>query len=242
LLQVLHEGGFRAAEHLNIKLADIEHKEDRIVIKVSGKTGTRRVPLVQSMGCLARWLDEHPDKENPQAYLWTGDNRIPAYYRKPLKHGGAQKIINKSFERAGLKKKHNMHWFRHSRATINAPHMTEVIMCRYFGWVVGSKEVRRYVHSNVGQVEDAVLAMNGLQKKEEGMAKVLRCSSCQMINEQSARYCHRCGKALSVNILMQDEEKKTTAVNEAFELLQQIMSNPDMKRKFTEYQQTKTGT
>lgn len=231
-LSVLHESGFRASEMLNICLKDLEFKPDRVVIHVDGKTGVRRVPLVKSMGYLTRWLDQHPFKDDKNAFLWVGENHRFMY--QPLRHIGAQKLIKRCFARANVKKKHNLHWFRHSRATLNAPHLTEVILCKFFGWSIGSRQVRRYVHSNVIQVEDAVMRMNGLQKEKEILKQPIQCS-CGMINESEARFCHQCGKPLNAAILMQEEERKEEAIDEAFKLMEQIISNPELKTKFEEF-------
>lgn len=232
-LAVLHESGLRAGEMLNLQLRDVEFKESNVVLKVDGKTGIRRVPLVFSMGYIARWLDEHPDKDNRESYLWLGNN--VKFMNQPMRHVGAQKLINRCFKRANLQKKHNLHWFRHSRATINASFMTEVILCKFFGWVLGSKQVRRYVHSNVQQVEDSVLKVHGLQKNEEKDERVKQCF-CGMVNGLDSRYCHRCGKPLNVNILLEDENKKKLAINEAFEFFEKMSKSSAIMEQFNQFQ------
>ncbi len=239
-LAVLHESGLRAGEMLNLQIRDIEFKESNVVLKVDGKTGIRRVPLVFSMGYISRWLDEHPDKNNRESYLWLGNNQ--KFKNQPIRHVGAQKLINRCFIKANLQKKHNLHWFRHSRATINASFMTEVILCKFFGWVLGSKQVRRYVHSNVQQVEDSILKVHGLQKNEEKDERVKQCF-CGMVNGLDSRYCHRCGKPLNVNILLEDENKKKLAVDEAFEFFEMMSNNPEIMERFRKFNDSiKQGT
>ena len=39
-------------------------------INVDGKTGSRPIRLVKSVPNLANWLDNHPQKEDPEAPLW----------------------------------------------------------------------------------------------------------------------------------------------------------------------------
>jgi len=233
-IALLHEGGFRLGEFLNIRIKDIEVKKDRILVQVDGKTGSRRVPLVQSMGAVVRWLEEHPFKNDPHSFLWIGDN--PTIGKEPLICHGAKKLILRCFNRAGQKKRRNPHWFRHSRATINAQFMTEAMLCRFFGWSIGSRQVRRYVHADIKQVEEVVMTRYGIEMKEELKHSVLQCSSCSLPNRSDAKFCDRCGKALSLQIMHEAEEKKEAAVNEAFELLQKIMSDPDQMKLFIEFQ------
>ncbi len=235
LLSVLHEGGFRVGELLNMQIRDLDFKPDRVIVSVDGKTGKRRVPLVQSIGLLSRWLEEHPFKDSQNSYLWTGNNS--KFMHQPLKHIGTQKLVRRTFKKANIAKRCNLHWFRHSRATLLAPHLSEVMMCKYLGWHLGSDMVRRYVHADVSQVEDAILVMRGLQRSEQPTSKVQTCLNCKMINESGARYCHLCGRPMSVGIALADEEKKSLAIDEAFSMLQVIMSDPEMKKKYDSFKQ-----
>jgi len=164
IIKFLHETGCRSGELLNIKIKDIEFKENYALAKVDGKTGERRVFVIHTLPYLTKWLEIHPFKNNPNSYLWTGENRKCLH--KPLLHTGTQKLVERCFEKANFKdKKHNLHWFRHSRATILAPHVVEVVLCDYMGWVRGSKQIKRYVHLCAKQVENAFMELNGMVKK-----------------------------------------------------------------------------
>ena len=46
------------------------------------------------------------------------------------------------------------------RATHLAKHLTEAKMCVFFGWIVGTKVVRRYIHLSGRDVENALIALN----------------------------------------------------------------------------------
>ncbi len=47
------------------------------VLMVTGKTGDRRIRLVASTLTLQSWLNDHPIKNDPEAYLWC---RLPTLY------------------------------------------------------------------------------------------------------------------------------------------------------------------
>lgn len=229
-LAVLHEGGFRAGEYLNIRLLDLEIKDNRVIIQVDGKTGQRRVPLVISMGILVRWLDEHPFKDNQQAFLWLGESHT--HMHQPLQHIGALKLVDRCFERAGVNKRHNLHWFRHSAATIKAPYLREVMLCKLFGWAIGSKQVRTYVHADVSQVEDAVLGMYGLEKRQEKKNEPVKCLGCMLMNPAETRYCQRCGRPLTTEVIMADANAKNSVIDEAMDLYALISMDNDLKKRF----------
>lgn len=236
-LAVLHEGGLRIGEMLNLRLADLEHSENSILLSVQGKTGRRRVPICWALGTLTRWLDDHPRKDEPAAPLWTGDNSCR--WHQPLLYPGAYKMVRRCFDRAGLKKPARLHWFRHSRASVyTAAGMNEATLKLYGGWTPGSRQLKRYVHINSKNVQDAVLRLNGLQPSEDARKLPVRCQSCLLPNEPGARYCGRCGRPLSVAVMLQDEKQKGAAIEEAMKTYAEIMADPARAAEFAKFLET----
>lgn len=232
LVAILHETGCRVGELLGMRLRDIERKDRHALIRVNGKTGERRVPVLQSIPYLERWLPNHPARKNPNALLWVSTHN--GHRGEPLRHLGVVKLLQRVMARSGVKKRCNPHWFRHSRATILAPKYGEQVLCKVMGWELGSKQVRTYVHLGARQVEEAFLKTNGLAEPEHEESKMQFCV-CGAVNEPGKRYCGRCGNALSVGTMVEDEQKKNAAVDEAMMLFAQIMSDPKIRTKFEEY-------
>lgn len=226
-ISLLHETGCRIGEFLGIRIKDLVKGEIEWLVQVDGKTGERPRPFRKSIPYLLRWLDYHPTK-NPDHYLWvTMEDKY-----KPLKYGSARKRIIKSFERVGLDKKKNPHWFRHSRASLEAPKYNEATLNKLFGWGVGSSMARRYVHISGKQVIDEYRKANGLQAEEEQekpkpFAKCL----CGRINETEAKYCSACGMALSLSTALKEKEY----LQKAFELMTMIKSNPSLNQEFEQF-------
>jgi len=237
-IMFLHETGARAGEILNLKIKDIEFKETHALALLDGKTGVRRVFLIHSVPYLHKWLEIHPKKDNLDSYVWLGESSNLMH--EPIRHAGGQKLINRCFDRAKIKKKNNYHWFRHSRATLLAPELSEVLLCDYMGWVKGSNQVRRYVHLCVKQVEDAFLQNNGLVKKQEIKNKPVQCS-CGSVNEYDSRYCFKCGKPLSVNIAIEDNKRVKQETNSTMDLFMQIMNNPKLLEQFNKFKENMEG-
>ncbi len=258
LIKFLHETGVRAGELLNLRIKDVVIKENYARVIVDGKTGMREIPIVSSLPYITAWLEMHPFRDNENAYVWLGENTKQMW--QPLKHIGAQKLIARCFERVGLitkeyakvtlengrkktkllsktvKRKHNLHWFRHSRASLLAPYLTEALLCKYMGWTLGSEQVRRYVHLCNQQLDDAYLKIKGMKQNIEQQEKIKQCS-CGAPNDSIARYCYKCGRPLSVAIAIQDEEIIKDETNKTFQLLMEISQNPELMEAFKKFKE-----
>jgi hypothetical protein len=114
----------------------------------------------------------------------------------------AQKIIKETLPKAGLTNKHRrLYILRHSRATHLANHLTEAQMCIFFGWQLGTKVVRRYIHLSGKDVDNTLIALNegaGQIKTEEYKLKSILCKRCSETISPGMNFCSRC--ALPVNL------------------------------------------
>lgn len=232
-IKFLHETGMRSGEILGLRIRNIELKKNIGVANCDGKTGRRAVQFTKSMAYLNQWLQLHPHKNNPDSLLWLGEssNRMS----EPLIYRGAVKLVDRCFKRAGVTKKHNLHWFRHSRASLMAPHLPEALLCKYMGWVMGSKQVKTYLHLCPQQLEDAYLKMNGLSNGEEELKGLPQKCGCGMVNDSFARYCLQCGNPLNVSVAIQDQEIVKSEVDDRLKAYAEIMSDPVKKAKFEEF-------
>ena len=63
----------RPSEILNLRLKDVIFKTSGTYqyaeVLVNGKTGSRHIPLINSIPWLKDWLDQHPQRGNSNAYL-----------------------------------------------------------------------------------------------------------------------------------------------------------------------------
>ncbi len=71
---MLFESGCRIGELMTLQLKNVSFDSIGMIIQVTGKTGSRRVRLLNYVKEITEWLDIHPDKNNPEAYLWTKNN------------------------------------------------------------------------------------------------------------------------------------------------------------------------
>lgn len=66
---LLYETGARIGELIDLTVGDIEDRKHGKKVVIDGKTGSRRLPLVESVPYLNKWLSEHPNPEK-NAPLW----------------------------------------------------------------------------------------------------------------------------------------------------------------------------
>jgi integrase/recombinase XerD len=232
LVDSLHESGCRIDEFLNVKLRDITIKDSHAEVRVDGKTGVRTIFLTRSLPNILKWLDVHPTKEDVNSFLWVNMSNYAKY--EPMKHRATSKAVAQCIKRAGINKKCNLHWFRHSRATILAPKITTPMLCKFMGWTLNSNQVATYCHLSVKDLEDVFLSINGLKPKEEETNQPIKCI-CGTLNNADERYCFKCCKPLKVETVIQDQELVNSEIGKTMQWFMQMAKNPETMKKFEEF-------
>ncbi|OYT56650.1 MAG: hypothetical protein B6U68_02950 [Candidatus Aenigmarchaeota archaeon ex4484_14] len=152
IMHVLYESGCRVGEFLGLKREDVVFDGVGSVLLVNGKTGPRRIRLIESSFMLF-------------TYLKTSKRTERVF---PFTERCVCKILNKYAKKAGITKHIYPHLFRHSRATHLANHLTEAQMCVFFGWVQGSDMPRTYIHLSGRDIDSA---LQSIYKREEEKPK-----------------------------------------------------------------------
>ena len=120
LIFTLYESACRVGELLSRKLKHVVFDDYGAVLS-DGKTGMRRIRLIQSAPLLSNWVENHPQKDNPDAFLWISLNN----YKTPVKYCIINRMLSNAAKKGGIKKRIYPHLFRHSRATYLAKRLTE---------------------------------------------------------------------------------------------------------------------
>src|SRR3989338_9829879 len=169
-------------ELANLRFKDVVFDDYGSMICIDGKTGPRKLRLVNSTAYLANWMSIHPDQSKRENFVWV--NLGTRNRQQLMKSAAITKMLKVLFGRAGIKKRSNPHSFRHARATFLANHLTEFQMNQYFGWVQGSDMPSTYVHLSGKNIDNAILEVSGMQKKkeEEPVQMSALCKRCDTIN------------------------------------------------------------
>ena len=212
IILCLYESGARVGEFLPIQIKHIQFDQYGALIMLYGKTGSRRIRLIASSPMLAKWLSVHPDRENPESYIWTGLSNTNQ--GNMLSYIGLRRLLNKLAKKTNIQKKMNPHNFRHSRATELAKQLTEAQLCSIFGWELGSDQPATYVHLSQRDTDDAILSIHGLKEEEieNNQLKIIICNRCKTKNSPGARFCESCGIPLNMKVAL-DQQKEINNID-----------------------------
>ncbi len=243
-ISLLHETGARTGEMLGMKVKHFKVNGQGIgeVFFPISKTKPRSVDIIDSVGHIIKYLDVHPAKQNEEAPMWYQDNikkkRLRALEQEhgplPLRHTGATNLVKDCMERAGIKKKHNLHWFRHSRASLDATELTPDVRCVRMGWSPGSKQLNNYTHLGQKQIREAYLKSKGIVQEDE-KSKPKRCSVCNAPVKFDEDYCPNCYRPLSIKIHLKNQEILEEETNDTIKAMMELLKNPEIMKKFEEF-------
>ncbi len=203
---VLYESGCRIAELLNLKIKDVSFDEYGCYILVMGKTGWRRLRLVEHSKDLLNWLDIHPAK-NPESYIWLNLENA----KEIVSPSSINKMLKDLAERTGISKPVNPHAFRHARATFLSKHLSEALMKQMFGWANDSKMASVYYHLSGKDVDEALLKLNGIKTDnltDEKHIEIRICAKCNEGNSILSHFCKKCNTPLDLKFMLEQDEKR----------------------------------
>lgn len=163
---ISRDSSCRPHELLKLKIKDVVFKMARdrqyAEILVNGKTGTRPIPLINSIPYVKDLIDTHPLRNNPNAYLIHNENAFgrgisifglfsmykryrtrtfPSLLRDPLLNEGDKTKI-----RELLKKPWNPYIRRHSALTEKSKILKEHVLRQHAGWTATSNIHQKYIH------------------------------------------------------------------------------------------------
>ena len=201
-------------------------------VQVNGKTGTRSVPLINSIPYVKDYLDEHPQKNNPNAYFIFGNFKS---YGKKLSseaiycvYSNYQKVFfpkllqdpkispeDKIKIKELLQKPWNPYIRRHTGLTEKSKILKEGVLRAYSGWSQGSKMHMRYVHYFGNEANESILEAYGLKPKIEEIDKMKprQCPNCNELNKIDSKFCVKCRMVLSYDSYMETVKQQEERVD-----------------------------
>ena len=224
LIALLYDTGARPGEILSLRLKDVKLNRTHGEIYVSGKTGMRRIPIVFSIPYLERWLNVHPERDNPEAKLFP---KIKSGRGgEDLTEPGLVMLLKRIARRAGINKRMYPYIFRHSRLTELANILREHQLKAFAGWTAGSRMAEHYVRLAGLDLDSSLLEFYGIaREKKEPMLKPRVCPRCQALNETNAITCSKCG-------LLLDDRYAASSIELGQEIWREL---EEMRRMMSEY-------
>jgi integrase/recombinase XerD len=213
----------RPHEILKLRIKDVVFKttvdnKQYAEVLVNGKTGSRHIPLINSIPYLKDWLDDHPQRGNPNASLICGigkslgrrinTNTLFKIYSRNQKL--FEKLIDnpnvppedKNLMRDLLKKPWNPYIRRHSALTEKSKILKEHVLRQHAGWSNNSDMPQKYLHYFGNESSESLLEAYGVVTKEvqfQDQLKSKQCPNCSEPNKPDSRWCVKCRMVLSYN-------------------------------------------
>jgi integrase/recombinase XerD len=223
----------RPHEILKLKLKDIVFKttgtNQYAQVHVNGKTGTRHLPLIDSLPYVKDYLNnEHPQPGNPESIFIssTGKNlgrklhatSLHGIY-DDLKKGFFPRLLqsavvpseDKQKIKELLKKPWNLYIRRHSALTRMSGVLKEADLRVYAGWTTGSEMPKRYIHKFGNEACESILAARGILSKDQQVSNLLQskqCPNCSEPNKPDSKFCAKCRMVLTYDAYSETLDKQ----------------------------------
>jgi len=157
--EVYYLSGIRPEELPSMKINDIDIKDGiTTIIVTDSKTTQRRIPLPHTPYKLLEYLENHPHKNNKEAYLWFSfKNNRPD---EPISIDAIRNRFRTMKQELKLKPTFNLKAFRKTRATIvfatqHLHNLTLKEIGQLFGWTPETT-VKRQDEYNLTDQEDII--------------------------------------------------------------------------------------
>ncbi|MEW5911315.1 MAG: tyrosine-type recombinase/integrase [Thermodesulfobacteriota bacterium] len=215
-ITLAHESLGRPQEILYIKIRNIELFDNHAKLYISehGKEGCGFLLCIDSYPYLMKWLESHPFKSDPNAYLFIlsvkqGPKRQlnPVAINMHLKKACAALGINKSITCYSLKR--NGVTFRKimGESDVEIQHVAR--------WT-STKQISTYDYTNQEDMLKKQLARKGLLEPDKGHVnntpKTKTCKFCNSVSGFTDKFCHNCKRPL-------DRKDLAASVSEGQEII-----------------------
>jgi hypothetical protein len=250
-----------ARPHEILKIKDIAFKTigtyQYVDVVVNGKTGTRPIPLTNSIPYLKDYLDhEHPQPRNPNAPLISGVGkglgrhirpiRITIIYNECKKHVFPKLLESPNVlpeDKPRIKELLNKPWNpyirRHSALTEKSTILKEHILRQHAGWSIGSQMPQKYLHYFGNESNESLLEAYGIATpgQQIDQLKPKQCPNCSEPNKPDSRFCNKCRMVLAYdayNETLENQKEKESEVQLLKEKYEQDMKwiREEMENKF----------
>jgi integrase/recombinase XerD len=249
----------RPHEILNLKIKDVEYRQvdnkQYAEVLVNGKTGTRHLPLIDSLPYIKEWINEHPQRSNKNAYLICtmirknvggklSRDSLTHIYSRDYKQNYFPMLLrdstisseDKQKIRDLLRKPWNLYIRRHSSLTQKSKFLKENILKQHAGWSPRSQMHLKYLHYFGNESSESILQEYGILPKENGEVDVLKpklCPNCNESNRPDQKFCSKCKLILSIEAFQDaliEQQKKDEQIQELTRQMDELReSQEEMK-------------
>ncbi|WP_255334556.1 site-specific integrase [Methanosarcina sp. KYL-1] len=232
LVMLMWDSGARIGEILGLNISQVSFDKYGAVLIVSGKTGMRRIRLIDSVPDLQLWLNQHPDRDKPHAPLFVTDRKQGGKFKR-LDPQSVNTMLIGLADKSNMSKNIHPHAFRHGRLTDLAKRGFNEMELRIFaGWEKTSAMPATYLHLSGADIEKKILLKNGIieddTKETEQKLKPVECPRCKTKNPIGAKYCTTCSLVLDQATAL-EMDSKTSLIDGG---IGAVMGNDALREQF----------
>jgi hypothetical protein len=222
-------------------------------VLVNGKTGSRVIPLINSIPFLKDWIEDHPQGRNPDAILFCGlaktmGRQLSRYAIYDIYDHYKKKVIPSLMEDPNvpkqdreqlsnlIKKPFNPYILRHSALTHKATFLREHVLRQHAGWTMNSKMPQIYVHWFGNESSNTLLESYGVTTSEKSINKLKPryCPHCSEPNKLDSNFCSKCKMVLTYDEYTQVLEKQKEKDEEMQKMRKEISIIKQEQRELNE--------
>lgn len=220
----------RLNEILQLKIGDVVFDKYGGVVTVNGKTGMRKIRIVDSVPDLQLYINQKHGK--------TNDYLFPArYVETPLTRRGTQNMIDRIAEKAGIERHIHPHLFRHSKLTdLCKQGVGEMELRLFAGWENTSTQPATYLHLSMAHIDSKILALHGIIPEKEKEVKITTktCPRCQTVNAFDSIYCRSCSFVLDNQEALNIEKKANEEKEQMKRQIEDLKNDFDLIAQYYE--------
>jgi integrase/recombinase XerD len=235
---------------VHFKLTD--DKKQYAEILINGKTGSRHIPLIDSIPYLKDWIDNHPQPGNPNALLIPSMShssfgmkmspraifmiykRYKIHLFPRLLEDPNVPLEDKQRIRELLRKPWNPYIRRHSALTEKSRILKEHTLRQHAGWSPRSQMHLKYLHYYGNESSESILEAYGIVTKNNKQLSILKprqCPNCSEPNKPDSKFCNKCRMVLTYDAYnetveeKQQNDNKLKMMEDKFNYMQSQMQN-----------------
>ena len=221
-----------------LKLKHIRFREKYAEGEVphEAKTGSGPILLTTSFPFVRDWVNEHPFRNTPDAYLicnimtgapvkpdamWTMMKQLRNRILKMLEEGSIKDVKEKEKLEYLIKtKKWNPYCLRHSSISSDSDFLPEYALKKKVRWSMNSKQGMRYIKRRIGDdLKNQILVRNGIISENEIKKKpsIHLCPRCEFVNSIEHKLCSSCSYPLTPSAfeeIKSEEDRKLKILEE----------------------------
>jgi hypothetical protein len=237
---VSRDASSRPHELLGVKIREVYFKvtgdnKQYAEVHINGKTGTRSIPLFDSIPYLKDWINAHPQPGNPNALLIPSlSHRAFGRKMKSVTIGGIYRSYRTRFFpklltdpniapedktkiRELLKKPWNPYIRRHSALTEKSTLLREHTLRQHAGWSTRSNMHMKYLHYFGNESSESLLEAYGIVTRDQRQSELLKykqCPNCNEPNKPDSKFCAKCRMVLTYDAYNEAVDEKQEQENE----------------------------